>query len=508
MVNHKNAEMGIGTLIIFIALVLVAALAAGVLIMEGGNLQEKALSTTAEEKNVISTNLEVVEVSGTDARDESIDEIYTMYKLTAGSEPVKMDEMLMTESTTNTTVSLHLRKDGLLVNDVFEGYFTGTGYPYPAKETSFDTIISDNYRNTFPAPYTSLFMIGSIAVAVVFPESTDASVDGNLESWTAAEQQAMIDGLVDGINWWSAVEPRAAMEHTFEIYYDIPVDYEPIEYTSANDRNWVNKTLDGMGVDDGATWLVRLRAFNDELRIRNNAHWAFTVFMVDSSNAVAGFGGGNVAGYAYINGPYMAVSSDNMNPLGALFAHEIGHIFGARDEYTGCSCTDGGGYWKIAAGNCDDGCTTNVSSIMRGGQDTVDAYYDDEVSTFVLAQMGLIDQDSNNLLDPIDEIFEGNSLTIDNESVAELARGGYTPGTSSELKGFYTYEFLHTGTNHLDENLQRGDVIKAYHQPGRPITSSEQVRITMIPKSGTAKVVDFVTPEVMTDERIYLYPIK
>ena len=70
--TNKKAEMGVGTLIVFIAMLLVAAIAAGVLIQTAGSLQEKSLSTGQQARAQISTNARVIEVSASDGRNGNV----------------------------------------------------------------------------------------------------------------------------------------------------------------------------------------------------------------------------------------------------------------------------------------------------------------------------------------------------------------------------------------------------------------------------------------------------
>ena len=93
IIRNEYADVGIGTLIIFIAMVLVAAVAAAVLIQTSGVLQQKATTVGKEATGEISSNLKIVSIIATVApADEDATDLAFSIEVSAGGNPIDIKQ--------------------------------------------------------------------------------------------------------------------------------------------------------------------------------------------------------------------------------------------------------------------------------------------------------------------------------------------------------------------------------------------------------------------------------
>ncbi|HEX2022131.1 MAG TPA: archaellin/type IV pilin N-terminal domain-containing protein [Candidatus Thermoplasmatota archaeon] len=104
MFRNDRAEVGVGTLIVFIAMVLVAAVAAAVLINTSGTLQQRAQSTGKEATQEVSSNLKVVGIYGVrNSTSVNLWDLKLNVELSAGATSMDLQELVIRYSDGSTT---------------------------------------------------------------------------------------------------------------------------------------------------------------------------------------------------------------------------------------------------------------------------------------------------------------------------------------------------------------------------------------------------------------------
>ncbi|MFC7214197.1 archaellin/type IV pilin N-terminal domain-containing protein [Saliphagus sp. GCM10025334] len=104
--NDERGQVGIGTLIVFIAMVLVAAIAAGVLINTAGSLQSQASDTGTETQQAVANQVEVVHAYGDLGTNDTVENINLVVKKSAGSDVIDITSLTVqyTSETTSDTL--------------------------------------------------------------------------------------------------------------------------------------------------------------------------------------------------------------------------------------------------------------------------------------------------------------------------------------------------------------------------------------------------------------------
>ncbi|WP_232701711.1 archaellin/type IV pilin N-terminal domain-containing protein [Halobacterium wangiae] len=104
--EEERGQVGIGTLIVFIAMVLVAAIAAGVLINTAGFLQTKSEATGEEATAQVSNRVTVVSAAGNVTDNQDIDYVNVTVMRAAGAENINLSEATVQWIGPNTATTL------------------------------------------------------------------------------------------------------------------------------------------------------------------------------------------------------------------------------------------------------------------------------------------------------------------------------------------------------------------------------------------------------------------
>jgi len=258
---------------------------------------------------------------------------------------------------------------------------------------------------------TSEYMLGRVGVLVIFVES-DGKLDPDIEDWQEWRMNLVMREINSGLNWWVANYPFD--KPSLEFIVDRAVGYtgyEPIIRNHTDQELWIPEVLSSIQCGSGEDYYSHAVSCANEVREKWSTDWAFLIFVVDSLKDEDGmFADPPIFAYAYINGPFMVVTYDNDNwgidRMDAVVAHEVGHIFGATDEYNGKA--ENGGY-LYELDNDGSGC------IMDNNDRSC-------ISIGTRRQIGWVDDDLDGYPDllenePVIIIEEKPSNITDNESI-------------------------------------------------------------------------------------------
>lgn len=190
---------------------------------------------------------------------------------------------------------------------------------------------------------TSRYMVGSVAVGLVI-----VSRNQGAEVMSPMEQTKVIQEVQEGLSWLASVEPRARVSFIYDIQR-ITVNVAPGPNSTIGDayeryeQGWRDAALEQMGFPPGRDGY---REYVNQLRDRHGTNWAYVAFFTKYPL--------NHFAYAVGEKVVMAYTNDNwgVDVINSVFAHETCHIFGASDEYGGCTCGESHGELGIPNNNC------------------------------------------------------------------------------------------------------------------------------------------------------------
>lgn len=256
---------------------------------------------------------------------------------------------------------------------------------------------------------TSEFMIGRVAVPILFPDS-DGSIDPSHYDWTPALRDSVIRSAVRGFLKWTAMASARGVSLTFLIEVEpiSPTHYEPIDRFLADEHLWIEDTLEPLVGYRGDAVAMAYELAN-AARARLGAHWAALLFAVQNDADPDGSFPDGVREHAILGGPYFIVTVKPSNSASAsldyYIEHEMTHMFWALDEYPAnnawWACTLRSGYFDQANTNSDipgpGYCYGGNQSLRQ--QCFMKGNYPDSLCNSTARQIGWVDLDGTGILD-------------------------------------------------------------------------------------------------------------
>ncbi|UCH84576.1 MAG: T9SS type A sorting domain-containing protein, partial [Candidatus Latescibacterota bacterium] len=261
------------------------------------------------------------------------------------------------------------------------------------------------------------FMAGDILMTAILPES-----DGSSENWNDEQVAGALQGAFGAGIAYQETFGTTPMHIIFRSEELVPTPHEPIQTGMDEHYIWVMDLMDELGIPGMQDDILMTHEYNNRQRRYYQADWAFTAFVANSEHAPNHrFADQWYTAYANLGGPYMVMpypAGENpydVDPIlvySTVYQHEMAHIFWALDEYPAefnlSTCGSHSGYLSFAHRNkvtraidgtllfCP-GHEVELCIMWRAKEDL-----GRPVCTYTAGQIGVIDNNGNNIPDVYD----------------------------------------------------------------------------------------------------------
>lgn len=267
-----------------------------------------------------------------------------------------------------------------------------------------------------------------IAVGIIFIESSLS----NGPKFGNTERSEILQEITDGLNWLASQHPAGNLSWVTDVQYIKISEPNTPDDNNLGDagnreaiwRNAAMKKVNYFGNTYTGDWSGLLK-YREDMRVRNFSAHAIAIL-------VTPYGSG---WHAYASSGRLVLAKHNnwggwgQGTLDIITSHEVSHLFGAADEYTGsgspCSSCDG-------EHGCDKIPNANCGSCARPKQDCIMAENQHRICDYTQGQIGWSDLFLE--LWTADELWAGTdddvwldigdkSYSIDTSSVDDFERG-------------------------------------------------------------------------------------
>jgi flagellin FlaB len=187
-------SIGIGAMIVFIAMVLVAGIAASVLIQTSTTLESQAMATGRETTKEVSTGLYVVNIEGHNTSG-SIDNIAIIVRPRAGSDDIDLAETIIEISDSETKNFLIYDNTYTAKSSIAGDIFTSSFYP--TANTNFSIIVLEDADNSCSAAGTVVINSGDYVILGVNTSQCFGGLDPRDDIWGTVVPEIGSPGVIN-----------------------------------------------------------------------------------------------------------------------------------------------------------------------------------------------------------------------------------------------------------------------------------------------------------------------